>query len=261
LPVHRIVPGSVYTVRGCRTLCEKCHAGEHGKYHRGPKEDEAKWRKAVGERLKALREARLVPRCWVSFVAGVPEERLRDWEKGIREPVLSVAALVAAALRVSLDELAGQDGLSAEGRTTNEDPVQAAARVREVILATLERFQGDDSKTVETLVEWGYPREAVKGLARDFHRDPKSGDCQRIVDGVRDCQLLGTILRTFTGRGFRFGKVDAKAKAQVYRRAIRGALETPEKDKVTSAPSEGASPTADQGHKRKYNDAKARRVL
>lgn len=35
LHVHRVVPGSIYTKRGCVTLCYRCHAKKHWKPYEG----------------------------------------------------------------------------------------------------------------------------------------------------------------------------------------------------------------------------------
>ncbi len=35
LEAHRVVPGSKYTVKGCRTLCRGCHYAQHGKVEWG----------------------------------------------------------------------------------------------------------------------------------------------------------------------------------------------------------------------------------
>jgi transcriptional regulator with XRE-family HTH domain len=61
--------------------------------------------KAMGAMLRALREAAGLSQDQLAQAAGVPVGTLRNWEYGRREPLLSAAGRLAAALGVSVDEL------------------------------------------------------------------------------------------------------------------------------------------------------------
>jgi transcriptional regulator with XRE-family HTH domain len=61
----------------------------------------------MGERFKRLRRAAGLSQSQLAKAAGVPIGSLRQWEYGIRTPLLDAAARVAMALGVSLDDLAG----------------------------------------------------------------------------------------------------------------------------------------------------------
>jgi hypothetical protein len=77
LHVHRLDPGSVYTVEGCETLCYQCHAGE-------PKKVRVETRLAAELRAAV---APLVPDADVARVAEAAKwtvADLRRWLKGWR---------------------------------------------------------------------------------------------------------------------------------------------------------------------------------
>jgi transcriptional regulator with XRE-family HTH domain len=61
-----------------------------------------------GERLRELRVAKGMNQTELADAAGVSQNGLSQWERGEREPSLAMAAKLAAALDVSLDELAGK---------------------------------------------------------------------------------------------------------------------------------------------------------
>jgi len=63
----------------------------------------------MGHRLKKLREEKGLSQAKLAAASGVPVGTLRCWEYGRRTPLLDAALLVAKALGVSLDELAGRD--------------------------------------------------------------------------------------------------------------------------------------------------------
>lgn len=64
----------------------------------------------VGQRLKRVREQAGVSRFELAKLTDIPPGSIRNWEQGIRMPRLDVAAKIAVALNVSLDELAGISG-------------------------------------------------------------------------------------------------------------------------------------------------------
>jgi transcriptional regulator with XRE-family HTH domain len=59
-------------------------------------------------RLKRLREQAGLSQAALARLAGVPLATLREWEHGRRTPLLDRAVLVARALGVTLNELAGE---------------------------------------------------------------------------------------------------------------------------------------------------------
>lgn len=61
-----------------------------------------------GKRLKRLREAKGLSQPALATAATVPIGTLRGWEQGRRVPSVDVAARLAVAMGVSLDELAGK---------------------------------------------------------------------------------------------------------------------------------------------------------
>jgi transcriptional regulator with XRE-family HTH domain len=63
-----------------------------------------------GERLNRLRNAAGFSQNTLAIAAGVPAGTLRNLEYDRRGPLLETAKLLARALGVTLDELAGVDG-------------------------------------------------------------------------------------------------------------------------------------------------------
>jgi transcriptional regulator with XRE-family HTH domain len=63
----------------------------------------------MGQRFKQMREAAGMSQSQLARAADVPVGSLQQWEQGRRTPLLDAAARVARALRVSLDELAGNE--------------------------------------------------------------------------------------------------------------------------------------------------------
>ena len=61
----------------------------------------------MGNRLAKLRRGKGLSQAKLAAKAGIPVGTLRCWEYGRRKPLLDAAALVAQALGISLDELAG----------------------------------------------------------------------------------------------------------------------------------------------------------
>ncbi len=61
----------------------------------------------MGERLKRLRQQSGLSQNQLAKAAGVPVHSLRNWEADRRKPFLDVAAKLARAMGISLDELAG----------------------------------------------------------------------------------------------------------------------------------------------------------
>ena len=61
----------------------------------------------MGIRLKMLRHRAGLSQTQLARAADVPVSTLRNWEYGLRTPLLDAAARIAQALSVSLDELAG----------------------------------------------------------------------------------------------------------------------------------------------------------
>jgi ribosome-binding protein aMBF1 (putative translation factor) len=64
-------------------------------------------RQTLGERIRAAREARGYTQVNLAAAAGISQGYLSQIERDEREPTLSIAARLAGALGVSLDELAG----------------------------------------------------------------------------------------------------------------------------------------------------------
>jgi transcriptional regulator with XRE-family HTH domain len=61
---------------------------------------------SVGARLKRLRRAAGLSQNQLAQASGVPVGTIRNWEQGLRTPMLDSAARVAGVLGVSLDDLA-----------------------------------------------------------------------------------------------------------------------------------------------------------
>jgi transcriptional regulator with XRE-family HTH domain len=61
----------------------------------------------MAERLKRMREAAGLSQAGLARRAGVPLRTYQEWEYARRTPLLSAAVKLAAALGVSVDELAG----------------------------------------------------------------------------------------------------------------------------------------------------------
>jgi hypothetical protein len=142
LEVHRIVPGSNYSIDPgvCVTLCGVCHNALHGKGHWGwiakidPEEewqlagrvrrsshrdwlDEDEWRdlEAWGAWLLKLCLARLnvpkgvSPMARLARLSGFDKKSIWDFWAGRRKPLLFEAKRLAATLNVTLDELAREE--------------------------------------------------------------------------------------------------------------------------------------------------------
>jgi len=62
----------------------------------------------MGKRIKRLRLGLGLSQSQLARKAGVATVTLQAWEHGRRTPLLSAAVLLADALEVSLDELAGR---------------------------------------------------------------------------------------------------------------------------------------------------------
>jgi len=63
-------------------------------------------RQTVGERMRAAREALGISQVSLAAAASISQGYLSQLERDEREPTLSIAARLAAALEMSLDELA-----------------------------------------------------------------------------------------------------------------------------------------------------------
>jgi transcriptional regulator with XRE-family HTH domain len=63
----------------------------------------------MGMRLKKLRGERGLSQAQLAELSGIPKGTLIQWEYGLRTPLLDAAVMLADALDVSLDELAGRD--------------------------------------------------------------------------------------------------------------------------------------------------------
>jgi transcriptional regulator with XRE-family HTH domain len=61
----------------------------------------------MGQRLKELRRARELTQEQLARTIGVGLDAVRKWERGDRTPRLDMAAKLAEALGVTIDELAG----------------------------------------------------------------------------------------------------------------------------------------------------------
>ena len=64
---------------------------------------------SMGNRLQRLRKAAGLSQPQLAKLAKVPIGTLRGWEQDRRVPRLDTAIILADALRISLDELAGRD--------------------------------------------------------------------------------------------------------------------------------------------------------
>jgi transcriptional regulator with XRE-family HTH domain len=64
----------------------------------------------MGQRIQRLRQAAGLSQSGLSKAAGIPVGTIKNWEQGIRFPRLDLAAKVARALDITLDELAGVAG-------------------------------------------------------------------------------------------------------------------------------------------------------
>lgn len=90
---------------------------------------------SFGEVLKAARERAGLSQPGLAAKSGVPVGTIRDYEQGRRDPLLSTAVKLAAALGVSMDELTAVD-LSAEtspaprGRPRKTDAAAVKGKTR-----------------------------------------------------------------------------------------------------------------------------------
>jgi hypothetical protein len=86
LDVHRLVPGSPYTVDGCVAVCHRCH----GRRHRKPKSNKVRLVIAVGE---TIRDAlRLEAAMSGSDISPVAEAVLRNGLQGAIHEIRSFKA-------------------------------------------------------------------------------------------------------------------------------------------------------------------------
>jgi transcriptional regulator with XRE-family HTH domain len=67
-------------------------------------------RESMGQRFKRLREQARFSQSELSRKTGIPPGTIKNWEQDRRIPRLDHAALVARALSITLDELAGDLG-------------------------------------------------------------------------------------------------------------------------------------------------------
>jgi len=61
----------------------------------------------MGQRLQKLREATGMSQSQLARASGIPVGTLQGWEQGRRKPLLETAAVVAKALGVAIEDLAG----------------------------------------------------------------------------------------------------------------------------------------------------------
>ena len=73
----------------------------------GRKRLATEWEAKMAERLKRMREAAGLSQAQLAKRAGVPLRTYQEWEYARRTPLLSAAVKLAAALDVSIDQLAG----------------------------------------------------------------------------------------------------------------------------------------------------------
>jgi transcriptional regulator with XRE-family HTH domain len=65
--------------------------------------------RAMGERIRRLREAAKMTRVELGERSGIPWGTIRNWEQGVRIPRLDLAVRAARALGVSMDVFSGMD--------------------------------------------------------------------------------------------------------------------------------------------------------
>lgn len=75
---------------------------------RGKKTTECSHEGTLGQRIRAAREARGETQVALAAAAGISQSYLSELEHDHREPTLSIAARLARALGMSLDELAAR---------------------------------------------------------------------------------------------------------------------------------------------------------
>ena len=61
----------------------------------------------MGPRMQRLRQAAGLSQSGLARATGIPVGTIKNWEQGIRFPRMDLAVKVAAALGITLDELAG----------------------------------------------------------------------------------------------------------------------------------------------------------
>jgi transcriptional regulator with XRE-family HTH domain len=67
----------------------------------------------MGEKIQHLREARSLTQVQLAERSGVPLGSLRNYEQGLRQPLLKQAARLAKALGCSIDDIAPEVDLPA----------------------------------------------------------------------------------------------------------------------------------------------------
>ena len=80
--------------------------------------------KELGQRIQHLRERAGLSQSALAELAGVPVGTLRNWEQGRREPLLSAAVLLAAALGVEVAGLLP----TGDQKTPSEPPKRGRPR-------------------------------------------------------------------------------------------------------------------------------------
>jgi transcriptional regulator with XRE-family HTH domain len=65
------------------------------------------WVKKMGKRLQMLRRKAGLSQTGLAGLSGTSVMSVRKWEQGKREPLFSTAVRIAAALKITLEELAG----------------------------------------------------------------------------------------------------------------------------------------------------------
>lgn len=114
LDVHRRVPGSLYTVDGCVTLCTSCHGPQPRRESGQPDEaygdafDNPKHRDEVpgfGAAVRSRRQARGLTLAQLASESGFHFTYISGIERGRKHPSLFCAASLASALGVTVDVL------------------------------------------------------------------------------------------------------------------------------------------------------------
>jgi DNA-binding XRE family transcriptional regulator len=136
LDTHRVIPGSRYTIEGCRTYCLQCHSrkAKRGARSGSPiipdRPAPLPGAETFGQRLIRLRGAAGLSQSQLAARVGIPLGTLRNWEQGHRMPLLPVALRVARALGVSADELwTNEMGVGPRNKKTPPGPVSPGRRL------------------------------------------------------------------------------------------------------------------------------------
>ena len=85
-------------------------------------------KETFGQRLKRLREAKGLSQAKLAVAAGVSAGSLRNAEYDRREPLIGLAAKIAAALGVTLDELVGHASPPADAPAPQARPAAKGRR-------------------------------------------------------------------------------------------------------------------------------------